>query len=142
MALLSRHRVDAIDRRALAQKAIWREPPFTFDPKDKDNEKGFRDALILETVVAICKTSSTADQTVIFLCNDFLLRTSAEARLKGDKKFLAFEFILDFQPYIQLTQQQLTDKFVKSIQAHARTKFFAPNDNNCLFTKEKLGQNI
>ena len=77
----------------LIENAIWRKPPFTFDPKEKDSEKGFRDALILETVVSIAKSSNSKNHTTIFLSNDFLLRTTAEARLKGDKTFLAFESI-------------------------------------------------
>ena len=126
----------------LIENAIWRKPPFTFDPKEKDSEKGFRDALILETVVSIAKSSNSKNHTTIFLSNDFLLRTTAEARLKGDKTFLAFESISDFQSYIQLTQQELTDKFVKSIQGRARTKFYTVNDRESLYLKEDLRQQI
>lgn len=126
----------------LIENAIWRKPPFTFDPKEKDSEKGFRDALILETVVSIAKSSNSKNHTTIFLSNDFLLRTTAEARLKGDKTFLAFESISDFQSYIQLTQQELTDKFVKSIQARARAKFYTLNDSESLYLKENLYQKI
>ena len=134
--------IESINWSEVVASAIWRNPPFTFDPKDKNNEKGFRDALILETVVSLSQSSASTGKTVIFLCNDFLLRTEAEKRLKHDKKFLAFESIADFQSYIQLTQQELTEKFVKAIQAHARVKFFKTNDPNCLYSKEKLRERI
>lgn len=130
-----------VDWASLVESAVWRVPPFSFDPKNKDNEKGFRDALILETVAAATATA-TSTETVIFLSNDALLREATERRLKAQKNFLAFESIPDFESYIQLTQQQLTDKFVKEIQAHARAKFFSPNDESALYAREKLSTRI
>jgi PIN domain-containing protein len=130
-----------IDWPSLVDSAVWRTPPFSFDPKNKENEKGFRDALILETVAAVSKAAKT-NEAVIFLTNDILLRTATERRLKGQKNFLAFESIPDFESYIQLTQQQLTDKFVKEIQAHARAKFYTANDDSSLYMRDKLSGRI
>ena len=104
-----------------------------FDPRDKDKEKGFRDALILETVASEC--AKAANETVIFICNDHLLRTATEERLKTSKRFLAFESLADFGAYLTLTQQQLTDAFVKAIQGHARRKFYTKGDPNCVYAK-------
>lgn len=130
-----------IDWAAVVDCAVWRKPPFTFDPKDQKNEKGFRDAVILETVAHAC-TTAKADNLVIFVCNDYLLRTTAESRLKESKKFLAFESLSDFESYIQLTQQKFTNEFVKSIQSHARTKFFLKGDPNCIYVKSGIGKRI
>lgn len=133
--------VSSIDWSTVVDAAVWRRPPFTFDPKDQKNEKGFRDAVILETVAHTCATL-TGDRLVIFVCNDFLLRTTAEARLKSSKKFLAFESLADFESYIQLTQQQFTNDFVKSIQSHARSKFFSKGDPTCIYLKNEIGKRI
>ena len=67
-----------IDWAAIVESAVWRRPPFTFDAKDKNNEKGFRDAVILETLAHLCQSTPT-DKTVIFVCNDDLLRTTADS---------------------------------------------------------------
>ncbi|UCH08250.1 MAG: DUF4935 domain-containing protein, partial [Deltaproteobacteria bacterium] len=64
---------DAIDWERLIQDSIWRNPPFEFDPKKEKVEKGFRDALILETVVALCK-KERRKHTIAFICDDALLR--------------------------------------------------------------------
>lgn len=127
----------AIDWASVVDAAVWRKPPFTVDPKDKAGEKGFRDAVILETLAHICD-SATAGQTIIFVCNDYLLRTTAELRLKASKKMLAFESLADFEAYIKLTQQQFTSAFVKSIQSHARAKFYTKGDPNCMYLKNGL----
>lgn len=126
--------VTKIDWPAIVDAAVWRKPPFTFDPKDKNNEKGFRDALILETLSQVCKDAG-AGKMVIFLCNDHLLRTAAESRLKKSSKLLAFESLADFEAYIHLTQQQFTNEFIKLIQSHARTKFYSKSDTNCIYTR-------
>lgn len=134
--------IAAINWNQVIEDAIWRNPPFTFDPKDKDNEKGFRDALILETVSGICEANKGASTNIVFLCNDHLLRKSTEARQKHNKALLTFESISDFESYIKLTQQSLTDKFVKSIQTHARSKFYAPDDNTSIYFRENIRRTI
>jgi len=131
----------SIDWNAIVDAAIWRKPPFAFDPKDQKNEKGFRDAVILETVAHACLSAAT-NKLVIFVCNDYLLRTTAEGKLKGSKKFLAFESLADFESYVNLTQQQFTNDFVKSIQSHARVKFFTKGDANCIYAKNEIGKRI
>jgi hypothetical protein len=133
--------ISSIEWGAIIDSAIWRKPPFTFDPKDPKNEKGFRDALILETLIHECSTA-IKDQTIIFVCNDFLLRTTADKKLKSSKSFLAFESLEDFESYINLTQQQFTNAFVKSIQNHARDKFYSKGDPNCIYLKNALGELI
>ncbi|MEQ9106818.1 MAG: PIN domain-containing protein [Limnobacter sp.] len=123
-----------IDWAAVVESAVWRQPPFTFDAKDKNNEKGFRDAVILETLVQLGKTADP-NNTVIFVCNDYLLRTTSEHRLKTYKNYLAFESLADFEAYVNLTQQKLTNVFVKSIQGHARKKFYVKGDANCIYNR-------
>lgn len=131
-----------IDWSELVQDAIWRNPPFTNDPKDAKNEKGFRDALILETLCGICDKHKGTPKNIVFLCNDYLLRNSAEARQKHNKMLLTFESTSDFESYIKLTRQQLTDKFVKSIQTHARSKFFDKDDKTTIWYRDKIQQAI
>jgi hypothetical protein len=133
--------ISSIDWPSVVDAAIWRKPPFTFDAKDKNNEKGFRDAIILETLAHICD-SAGAGKTIIFVCNDDLLRTTAESRLRASKALLAFESLNDFEAYIKLTQQQLTNAFVKAIQNHARSKFYTKGDQNCIYNRFKLPDRV
>lgn len=134
--------VDTVDWARVVQDAIWRNEPFTYDPKDRDREKGFRDALILETVSKICEENKGTTNNIVFLCNDFLLKTAAEKRLKHNPKVLIFESLPEFEAYIKLTQQKLTDKFVKSIQNHARRWFFTPSDSSTIWYKDQIRQTV
>jgi len=88
--------------------------PFTSDPKNPLSEKGFRDCMILETVCSICGYLSN-ETNIAFLCGDYSLRRAAEKRLTNIKRFSLYESITDFVSFIELTQKDLTDTFVKSI---------------------------
>lgn len=125
----------------LINQAIWREPPFTFDPKNSDNEKGFRDALILETLVSIAN-SQPVQVNVVFICTDYVLRDSAQKRLEHKTNCLFFEGLKDFESYIQLTQEQLTNQFVRQIQNRAREKFFSSRDKTSLYATAKVRSTI
>ncbi len=126
----------------MIQDAIWRKSSFTSDPKNKDNEKGFRDALILETLLDVCEKNKGSTKNIVFLCNDFLLRTSAELRLKHNRMVMVFESLSDFESYIKLTQQELTNKFVKSIQTHARAKFYSDGDPSTIYFRDNIKNTI
>lgn len=127
----------AIDWAGLIEKATWREPPFTYDPKDKINEKGFRDALILETVVDYSK-NETRDIAIVFLCGDNLLRATAQKVLKDDKRCMFYEGLDDFGSYIKLTQERLTNHFIGLLLSRATEKFFKQNDEHCLYFIARL----
>lgn len=126
----------------IVQNAIWRISPFIFDSSDKDNEKGFRDSIILETLKYICNKSYTQPVNIVFITDDYVLKTAAEEHLKNDKKVIIFESLVNFESYIKLTQEELTNKFVKSIQSHAQLKFFDPNDKSCVYYKNNVSNLI
>ena len=130
-----------IDWNSLINNAIWREPPFESDAKNTGNEKGFRDSIILETVVEYCRHDE-GEKLIAFICNDFLLRTTAEKRMKHDNRFSAFESIEDFESYLKLQHEKLTDKFIKSLLKKASVKFFKSGDESCLSRQGNLIKQI
>jgi hypothetical protein len=134
--------IQTISWEKLVEQAIWREPPFTYDPKSAENEKGFRDALILQTLLRICDDNKGNSANIVFLCKDFLLKSSAEQRLKSNKSVLIFESVVEFESYIKLTREKLTDQFVKLIRSHATTKFFAKDDLSTIYYRDTIKARI
>jgi hypothetical protein len=130
-----------IDWERLIQLAVWRRPPFSFDPQTPKNEKGFRDALILETVAVVCNEAA-GQKTVAFICADNLLRSASEERLGHLKHLTVYESLLEFESFIQLTQQNLTNEFVKGILSRAKTKFFEVGNRESLYYKADLGRTL
>lgn len=120
-----------IDWDRVINDALWRKLPFTPDPENPKNEKGFRDAMILETVHAICKYYSE-EVNIAFICNDFTLREVADDRLGKIEGFSTYESLEDFVAFIELTKRNLTERFVKSILSRARDKFHNEKGQKCL----------
>ncbi|MFA6578143.1 MAG: PIN domain-containing protein [Elusimicrobiota bacterium] len=129
--------VEKIDWKRLSYDAVWRVPPFVPDAKNPDSEKGFRDALILETVYHFA-TDEGRQVNIAFLCNDQVLRTAALARLKGDQRFTAYESLKEFETYLRLTKEKFTNEFISKIISKARDRFFAQGDTSCLVARDNL----
>lgn len=128
---------DSIPWSDVIKKAIWREPPFVFDSQNTDNEKGFRDCLILETIKHFC-SQEQRDISIAFLCKDKLLRETAEKVLSKDKRFSAYELIPDFKTYLELTKEQLEDAFIKALVKRASDKYFSRGDTDCLYFRDNI----
>jgi hypothetical protein len=133
--------IQKIDWVRMSTDAIWRRPPFAADPKHPDLEKGFRDALIMESVVDFV-LSDARKVNIAFLCNDHVLRNATAGRLKTDLRFTAYETLEDFESYLALTNEKFTNEFIAKILARARKRFFSPDDNTCLYTTESLHSKI
>lgn len=130
--------VDQIDWSKIIEDAIWRRPPFTED-KDKKNEKGFRDALILQTV---CFIADSREMDIAFVSNDSLLIAATKERLREKKQCSFYETLDEFSSYLRLLDEKLTNEFVQAIQRRARARFFAQNDPSCLYRRETITRKI
>ena len=131
-AILVETPVATIDWSSLINNAIWRIPPFTED-NNKEIEKGFRDALILETVCFIVDFREGTD--IVFITDDKLLLTAAKTRLKH--KVHLYDTLDEFSSYLRLLDEELTNKFVQDLQKRAREKFHGKNNSGLLY-REKL----
>lgn len=127
----------SIDWDKVCDWAVWRVPPFTSDPKNPDTEKGFRDTLIYETVLQFVGTNN-ADSDIVFVCNDFLLRTTVAKALRLYKQFKCFESINELASYLKLSREQKDSDFVSRIVRRAALKFFEAGNPECLWEREHL----
>jgi len=122
---------------SIIHNSIWRLPPFSIEDSEKDKtEKGFRDSIILETVINF--SQNHCDSQIIFLCNDSLLRKTAESRLSEIDTFSVYESVEDFESYLRLINERSEEKFVKSIIRKAKQKFFKKGDKSTLIYKAKV----
>jgi hypothetical protein len=132
--------VASIDWNRVIHASLWRQPPFTFDSKNPEIEKGFRDSLILETLCHYVEAH--ASENITFVCVDRLLRETSEKRLVGYAKCTFFESMDEMASYLRLTKEKLTDKFVKSILTRARRKFYTKRDKSSLYFAERIYKRI
>lgn len=128
--------IDEINWHEIIEGSIWRKPPFSYDPKKDDLEKGFRDALILEALYYHAK--SEEEHPVLFVTNDNLLREAAETKLKGINKVKFLSSIDEIESYLKLKLEDFTQSFVDSIIDKASLKFINKKDPTSIVYKENL----
>lgn len=128
--------INSIDWKKLVNASIWRDPPFSFDPKKTNIEKGFRDALILETIYDYCQNQP--ERKIVFISNDTTLRDATELRLRSHEKFNVFQSLEEFQGYLLLEKENLEQSFIRSVINRADVKFFNQEDSNSLVYKTNL----
>ena len=131
--------VESIDFEDVIKRSVWRLPPFDKDPRK--GEKGFRDAIILETLrhhLASCEHNNP----VVFICHDILLRETAQKELQNYASLSIYESIEDFESYLKLTKQHLEDKFIRSIVLKATKKFYKAEDETALYQRDSIRDKI
>ena len=121
----------------IAEAAVWRQPPFSYDPKNPDNEKGFRDALILE-ILCDYVARETQNVGMAFVCSDKLLLETAKNRIADDFRCSCYGSLAELSSYVKLTHERHEKEFTTNILKVASKRFFTPNDENCLWSREKI----
>jgi hypothetical protein len=127
----------AVDWSRVTSDAVWRRPPFTFDSKKTDAEKGFRDSLILETV-AHEVAREARDVNIVFIAADNLLRKTAAERMRSETRFTVHDSMSAFSSYVRLTREELDNEFIRAILDRAAEKFFTPDDDQSLYLRENI----
>jgi len=129
---------DAVNWREVVRAAVWHEPPFALDPKNPDNEKGFRDALILECVSAHVATLP-AGVMACFVTNDKLLQAATQTRCATCS---IYEGTQAMGSYLKLTAEKLQKEFITAILQKAQEKFFTQGDPESLYHREQIEQKL
>jgi hypothetical protein len=131
-----------INWKKLVHKAIWRIPPFT-PPNDKmDSEKGFRDALILETLIEIYKTRpTTKTHQMVFVTKDKQLAT-AVSKCFGAENVRIYGAMVSFASYLKIQKQTADEAFAKAVMLKAPDVFYTENDPECVYYKCEVEKRI
>lgn len=130
-----------ISWKTIVENALWRKPPFEEGDRKDRSEKGFRDSAILETIIDHVKEVPNTT-SISFVCNDELLRETADKKLKDQQNFSVFDSLNGFESYIRLLREDLTNKFVKRIFRKVRAKFFTMGDENCYYNLFRLREEM
>lgn len=123
----------------LCSASIHRRPPFSpFDPNGK-SEKGFRDAIILETLKQICIAST--GKKIVFLCNDALLQNAAKKLLSGDK-FESYTTTGEYLSYLRLENSNFINSLIAYIIDEGARAFYTKDDQECIYLKFSVPEKI
>jgi hypothetical protein len=129
-----------VDWTRVINDAAFRIAPFEKGPK----EKGFRDAVILESFVQLVAESPVTPRScrVVLITNDGALVEAVKARTTQAKNVQVLPDIEELRGLINTLVSAVTEEFVASIQAAAKTFFFDKDDADSLYLTDKVDADI
>ncbi len=113
----------------VCEAAVWRRPPFTRDPA---KEKGFRDALILESIAEHFR-SEDPNCDLVWISEDTLLRETAKSRFQSDSRVRCFEDMTSYFSLLKLTKERLDKDFISIVLERAKTGFYSAGSSQSVF---------
>jgi hypothetical protein len=124
----------------MIRNAALRIAPF----QPGDTEKGFRDAVILETFMQLVESAPKSAKTcrLALITNDGPLTNAALARLEGHVNAEVLPGLEDLRNLINTLISSVDEAYVKEMREKARVLFFAKGDEDTLYFKENIGQRI
>lgn len=129
-----------VDWPSVLRAAIFRHPPFQVGEK----EKGFRDAVILETFCQIAETLEKYENSrTVFLANDDLLFDAAEKRAKElGKNISVVRRLTELSSAINAIPAHLSISQINEILVRAALLFYQANDGKTLYYHAKVADII
>jgi hypothetical protein len=129
-----------VDWPRVALDSAYRRPPFD----SGETEKGFRDALVLETFVQIVEASPKTPKLcrVILLTADKLLAQAAETRTSDRANTKVFGSLEELKGFINTLAAEVDEAFVNAVTPTANSYFFTENDKDTLIFKGEAIEQI
>jgi hypothetical protein len=125
---------DETDWKNIVWKAVNREPPFSPASDTKNsNEKGFKDAVILETLLDLYKKE--AEREVVFVCEDGLLFKTAREVLRDQPRFIPVNALTEFSAQLEVIMATPGSEFLDAVVSKANKEFFNPEDPDCIWLR-------
>jgi len=129
-----------VDLNRLIHDACYRVPPFT----DREKEKGFRDACIVETFAQLVEASPKTSRAcrVVIVTGDALLADAIRMRTSDANNVRILNSIEELKGLINTLVEQVREEFVKTYRTKAQEYFFEADREEGLFYKEKIRSRI
>jgi len=125
-----------VDWPAMIRAASYRRPPF--QPGEK--EKGFRDALILESFLQLVFDSPKTPSScrVVLVTADEVLMDAVATRIAGHPNASVLRGIDELEGLINTIVSNLGEDFIAALKPKAEKLFFVKDEQDTLFVKEKI----
>lgn len=129
-----------VDWPRVMMDSVYRRPPF----QSGEKEKGFRDAVILETFVQIVSNapSTAATTRVVLVSGDQLLRDAADARLRSANNVHILDSIDALKGLLNTLGSTVDEQFISAIKPKAEQLFFKAKDESTLYYKAGVGDSL
>jgi hypothetical protein len=122
-----------VDWQRMIERSVSRQAPF----ERGENEKGFRDAILLEIFCQLINTLPKSPQTcrIVLLTNDGLLATAARERVLDRNNIILIADLESLKTMLNALAAELTQETVASLLPKASELFFEKDNNDSLYFK-------
>ncbi len=130
-----------VDWGALIRAATYRLPPF----QPGEREKGFRDAIVLETFLQLVSDSPKTPQLcrLLLVTSDVLLKEAVERRIAGLSNVSVLSDIEELKGLINTLISDVTEDFIAVLKPKAAKLFFiSGKDKDTLYYKSDVRQQV
>jgi hypothetical protein len=129
-----------VDLKQMMVDSANRQPPFS----PNESEKGFRDALIVETFVQLVGASPVSPGTclVTLVASDDLLSNAARARTADSRNVRVLSSTDELRDLINVLVAQIGEDFATVLREKVKGYFFSKDDDDCLFQRERIHEKI
>lgn len=126
-----------IDWASLIDNAAFRKPPFS-----ESGEKGFKDAIILETFLQFVDSLPKSGCRIILLTSDTTLKESSMQRTSTASNATIIANLDDLKNLLHAIASHLPEDQIERLQNLAAPLFWTKDDNTCLWIKSSLGLKV
>lgn len=132
--------VNRVKWNELINNAVRRVPPF--DPGK--TEKGFRDAIVLESVLQLIEDSPSTPAIcrIAVITNDGLVREAALARITGRSNIRILDTLDELQGLINTLVSEVDETYVAEMQEKAEKYFYSKGVATSLYLKQEIHAEI
>lgn len=130
--------IGRINWESLIKSAHRRTPPF-----DRENEKGFRDSLIVESFLQLVEDSprSPSKCRLILVTNDDLMTQAINLRLNGSSNTKVLNSLEELQGLINTLVSQVDESVINRLQEKAAPLFFkVGGERQGLYFSQKIAE--
>jgi len=131
--------INAIRWSGLIQASVNRLPPFSPFSPEGSSEKGFRDALVVETIAQYVKLRPT--KRIVFISNDNLILDTVKKR-KETKSVILHKSLDEYLSYLKLQSKHFVDSFIATVLQALAEAFYSPNVPDCLYLSANVVEKI
>src|ERR1039458_323612 len=129
-----------LDWQRLVVDAAFRRAPF----RDGKTEKGFRDAMVVESFVHLVGASPKTPKVcrVVLITGDSLVTEAVRARTAGAANVDVLGSLEELRGFINTLVSEVDETFLASLRPKAQGIFFAVKDDATLYYKERVCERL
>jgi hypothetical protein len=129
-----------VDWNRLVLDAVFRRAPF----QEGKNEKGFRDAVIVESFIHLIKSSPKTAKIcrVVLVTRDHLITAAVRALLPGTANVDVLASLEELRGLINTLVSEVDELFLAAIRSKAEKLFFAKGDKSTIYYKERVRERL